>query len=197
MLNPGVAMCLSQALEEPYVLLKNGVEPVYRHPLCVVIAAYNPGLAGTQTQNDAFLNRFPMSVEFGAPSEEEQMAIIKKLAGIEEVPEADDIIRAFYNVYYDVMNIISDPNNDAMHTATLLSFTRNVVDAVQAFVDLRHGKIGGDVCKREFEFVARTCFINDIVNKDQEVGQMVLSTIGSKMRQGLRYQRIMRAASGR
>jgi len=197
LLNPGVAMSLSQSLEEPYILFKDGVELIHRHPMCVVIAAYNPNLNGTNDQNDAFLNRFPYTLEIEPPSECEQIEIIKKAAGVDG-KDADRVVNAMYNVYSDVMSYLLDPHNDAKHCATLLSYTRNCVESVQNFFFLRRGKpVGNNVCVDEFRKVARSCFISEIKARDEEVGENLEKTIVPKLENGLKYSRIKKAASSR
>ncbi|MCR5690744.1 MAG: AAA family ATPase [Eubacterium sp.] len=43
---PLLMSMVSQMLEAPYFIAKNGTERIYRHPLCIVTAAFNPSAEG-------------------------------------------------------------------------------------------------------------------------------------------------------
>ena len=83
--DPGVLQgALSQALEEPYLLLEDSITPVKRHPLCCIIGTMNPEVAGSKSQNDAFMSRLRHQFEIQEPDKEN---ILKQLQG--KFPEAN------------------------------------------------------------------------------------------------------------
>lgn len=57
--DPGVVMgSLGQAIEKPFILMKDGYKPIRRHPLCVIIGTMNTGTAGSKQLNQALSSRF-------------------------------------------------------------------------------------------------------------------------------------------
>ena len=50
-------------------------ESIEKHPECLIIADYNPGYAGTSTLNEAFLNRFAYTIEWGYDAEVEDIRV--------------------------------------------------------------------------------------------------------------------------
>lgn len=86
---------LSQALESPYILLEDGITPVQRHPMCVVIGTMNPNVAGAHEMNDAFMSRLRHQIEV---KEADKGIIIKQVQGL--YPSADKAaIEAVYDEY--------------------------------------------------------------------------------------------------
>lgn len=57
--DPGVVMgSMGQAIEKPFIVMKDGYIPVRRHPLCIVIGTMNTGTAGSKQLNQALSSRF-------------------------------------------------------------------------------------------------------------------------------------------
>lgn len=63
---PRVASVLHGALDKrrTVTIVELGNEPIKLHPLCQVVATYNPGYEGTKPLNEAFKNRFAIPLEF-------------------------------------------------------------------------------------------------------------------------------------
>lgn len=61
---------LSQVVESPYILYRNGIEQVERHPLTVYFILYNKN-CGSATMHPALLNRFNQPFRFEAPEKED------------------------------------------------------------------------------------------------------------------------------
>ena len=60
---------ISQIVERPYTLYRNGSEPIVRNPFCLYIILYNQD-AGSQPMHPALLNRFSQRFHFEAPEKE-------------------------------------------------------------------------------------------------------------------------------
>ena len=57
--DPGVVMgSMGQAIEKPFIVMRDGYIPVRRHPLCIVIGTMNTGTAGSKQLNQALSSRF-------------------------------------------------------------------------------------------------------------------------------------------
>lgn len=56
-----------------------------KHPDCLIVADYNPGYAGTSTLNEAFLNRFAYTIEWGYDAGVEDVRIGEHTATLLEM----------------------------------------------------------------------------------------------------------------
>ena len=74
--------CFGQALEYPYVIFENGYKKRQRHPLSIVIACENVGLAGTKPNDPAFSNRFQSKYRLSDPTRENFVNILMKVKDI-------------------------------------------------------------------------------------------------------------------
>lgn len=75
--DPAVMMgALGQAIERPFIVLKNGYEAVYRHPLCVCTGTMNIGTYGAKGVNQAYSSRFKQTYRLEDPSEEDFINIL-------------------------------------------------------------------------------------------------------------------------
>ena len=176
LVHPGILMgTLSQALVPPFLLLRNGYEPVIRHPQCIVIMTMNPGLAGTQEQNHALFNRCPTVFMMNGLSLEKELEAIRLGAGLDDDEDAGTAVLAFHRMYEDMLNWLHDPMNDADSLTSVLS-QRNVIAAVRAYKD-------GMPVKR----AAIVNLINPIYNLDREIGEMMMQTFDTKLNRGLNY----------
>lgn len=69
LVDPGVTMgALGNAIWSPFLLMKDGYEPVARHPMCIIIGTKNIGTFGSRDVNEAFNNRFVQSYEIEEPT---------------------------------------------------------------------------------------------------------------------------------
>ena len=80
--DPGVMQgALGQAIEAPFILMKDGVEPVRRHPLCVIISTMNTGTQGSKEPNEAFASRHPYVFSVEDPNEDDFVGILAANTG--------------------------------------------------------------------------------------------------------------------
>lgn len=94
----------SQALEKPFMIMENGVNKVYRHPLTFVFACENTGLEGTNPDNPAFSNRFETTWPIEAPTEEELKGMLEKQTG-----QSKTLVNWVYEAYKRTVNWLNDP----------------------------------------------------------------------------------------
>ena len=72
LVDPGVTMgALGNAIWSPFLLMKDGYEPVTRHPMCIIIGTKNIGTFGSRDVNEAFNNRFVQSFEIEEPTKKQ------------------------------------------------------------------------------------------------------------------------------
>lgn len=82
---PKIAAALYPALDgrRELVLLGNRGEVVRAHPRLLIIADMNPGYRGTQQLNAAFMNRWPLKIEWGYDADVERALVpVKALRDI-------------------------------------------------------------------------------------------------------------------
>lgn len=94
---------LGQAIEHPSVLMKDGVEPIYRHPLCIIIATMNTGTQGSREPNEAFSSRLPFVFSIDDPKEEEFLAILESRSG-----RSRNECKKVYTCYKDILKYLVD-----------------------------------------------------------------------------------------
>lgn len=74
---PGVIMgAIGQAIEKPFLLLRDGHKEVHRHPLCIVICTMNTGTQGSQEPSEAFTSRCPNNFVLDDPKREDFIKIL-------------------------------------------------------------------------------------------------------------------------
>lgn len=69
---------LGQAIEYPFVLMKDGYAPVHRHPMCIIISTMNPLTQGSREPNEAFTSRSSIVLQMDDPSDAEFLSILEK-----------------------------------------------------------------------------------------------------------------------
>ena len=75
--DPSVVMgAIGQAVEFPFILMKDGYVPVKRHPLCVIIGTMNIGTFGSKGVNQALSSRFRQSYILNDPTKEDFIKIL-------------------------------------------------------------------------------------------------------------------------
>lgn len=101
---------LGQAIEHPSVLMKDGVEPIYRHPLCIIIATMNTGTQGSREPNEAFSSRLPYVFSIDDPKEEEFLSILETRSGKSRA-ECNKV----YKCYKDILNyLVAESGSEEM-----------------------------------------------------------------------------------
>lgn len=77
--DPAVIMgSLGQAIEFPFVVMKDGYKPVRRHPMCIIIATMNTGTSGSKALNQALSSRFKQSYILADPDKQLFVKILNK-----------------------------------------------------------------------------------------------------------------------
>lgn len=97
---------IGQAVEYPFILMKDGYQEVRRHPLCVIIATMNTGTQGAREPNEAFSSRFPITLTMNDPSQEEFIEILAKKG----YKKAD--CRRVYRGYKAINDYLKDTSNN-------------------------------------------------------------------------------------
>lgn len=102
--DPVVVMgSLGQAIEKPFILMKDGYKPIKRHPLCVIIATMNTGTAGSRSLNQALSSRFKNTYILDDPDKRTFIEILSK-AGYEKKN-----CRYVYDAYTRIINYLKSP----------------------------------------------------------------------------------------
>lgn len=102
--DPAVVMgSLGQAIEYPFIVMKDGYKPVRRHPLCVIIGTMNTGTAGSKQLNQALSSRFKCTYILDDPDKKTFIDILAS-KGYEK-----DKCRYVYDAYTSIMEYLKDP----------------------------------------------------------------------------------------
>lgn len=76
--DPGVMQgALGQAIEYPFILMRDGCEEVRRHPMCVIISTMNTGTQGAREPNQALTSRSPTTLIMDDPTKEDFLKILE------------------------------------------------------------------------------------------------------------------------
>lgn len=144
-----------QALEYPYVIFKNGYERVERHPLSIVIACENVGIAGTKANSPAFSNRFKQKYILDDPTDETFLEILRKRKGGVDTR----IIEWVYRCYKETVTYLRSPDVNEEDIVNSLSL-RTCIGAIENIeegetpMEAIKNSIGGAVAEADLE-VAR------------------------------------------
>lgn len=104
--DPAVVMgSMGQAIEYPFVVMKDGYIPVRRHPLCVIIGTMNTGTAGSKQLNQALSSRFKCTYILDDPTKETFISILSS-KGYEK-----NKCKYVYEAYTRIMEFLKDPHN--------------------------------------------------------------------------------------
>lgn len=104
--DPAVVMgSLGQAIEYPFIVMKDGYRPVRRHPLCVIIGTMNTGTAGSKQLNQALSSRFKCTYTLDDPDKKTFINILAS-KGFET-----DKCRYVYDAYTAIIAYLKDPAN--------------------------------------------------------------------------------------
>ena len=151
-----------QAVEFPFIMMKDGYKTIRRHPLCVVIATMNVGTAGSQVPSQPLTNRFRQSYVMDDPSTEDFINILMKT-------EPDMKACAWvYEAYERITRSIAEDNATADVESILLSLSmRSCIGALENIQEGMEPKeaveasIIGKISEQDME-VAKNC--RDILN---------------------------------
>lgn len=102
--DPGVVMgSLGQAIEKPFIVMKDGYIPVKRHPLCVIIGTMNTGTAGSKQLNQALSSRFKCTYILDDPDKNTFIQILES-AGYKKQD-----CRSVYKAYDKINKFLKSP----------------------------------------------------------------------------------------
>ena len=117
---------LGQALEFPFILMKDGYQPIRRHPLCIIISTMNTGTAGSKAVSQPFANRFKQSFVLDDPTKEDFIRILGNTGA--DMP----VCRWVYECYERVVAGIENDNAMADVESILLSLSvRTCIGAIE------------------------------------------------------------------
>lgn len=160
LVDPGVITgALANAIEAPFELMKYGHTPVKRHPLAVIISSKNIGTFGSKNINEAFNNRFGLSIEIKEKSKDDFIKCLRLHY------DNQDICEWVYNAYKRIVNYLTTPEVDAEHLVRNISF-RSAVSAVKA--------ISLGLSKEEALVI---CMANKISEVDPVIGQHIKDSV--------------------
>lgn len=114
--DPAVVMgSLGQAIEFPFIVMKDGYTPVRRHPLCIIIATMNTGTAGSKSLNEAFSTRLKQTYVMEDPSRNLFLEILQSKG----FPKKN--CNWVYNAYTRIINSLKNGNEDLTENISLRS----------------------------------------------------------------------------
>lgn len=106
--DPSVVMgALGQAVEFPFILMKDGYVPVKRHPLCVIIGTMNIGTFGSKGVNQALSSRFRQSYILNDPTKDDFLRILTNTGAKKR--EANWV----FNAYQKITDYLKSPSVNA------------------------------------------------------------------------------------
>lgn len=164
--DPAVTMGgLGQKLEYPFIVKKNGVEDVVRHPLNVVIATMNVGTTGSNGLNEALQNRFSGNmIILDDPTPETFTKMLKKATGA-----SDAACSWMEKVYESVVNELKDPEVGEDEVCNVLS-VRTCIGAIRS---MQEGESQDEALEDSF--------IGAIAGKDIELARKVEKDVMSSL----------------
>ena len=146
---------LGQALEFPFILMKDGYQPIRRHPLCIIISTMNTGTAGSKAVSQPFANRFKQSFVLDDPTKEDFIRILGN-TGAE-----GSVCRWVYECYERIVAGIENDNAMADVESILLSLS--VRTCIGAIENIQEGMEAREAVKNSI--------IGKISEQDREVAK--------------------------
>ena len=123
--DPAVVMgSLGQAIEFPFVIMKDGYIPVRRHPLCVIIATMNTGTAGSKSLNEALSSRFKQTYILEDPERDLFIDILASKGFTKKTS------RWVYSAYQRVLNALRAPGTGGEECASTITL-RSCIGALE------------------------------------------------------------------
>ena len=107
---------LGQAIEAPFMLMKDGVDVVYRHPMTVIIGTMNVATQGSREPNEAFTSRLPFTFPIEDPTDRDFIEILVNASG-----DSKEDCTKVYKTYKKVLKYIKEvsSNEEMAMTITL------------------------------------------------------------------------------
>lgn len=121
-----------QAIWKPFIVKKNGYEPVVRHPMCVYIACMNTGTNGSKETSEPLMNRFKQKPELADPTKDTFIEILSTSSG-----QGTDLCEYVYNAYEEVVKYLTTPQMG--NTGVKLAMTLSIRTCLGAIEDIEEG----------------------------------------------------------
>lgn len=156
--DPSVIMgAIGQATEAPYYILEDGYKMVKRHPLCVIIGAFNVGTAGSKEINDALSSRFSPTYQIEDPTKDDFIRTLMKSDCNKKTATW------VYNIYTKVIDYLKSPSVNAEEAAINVTFRacRGIVKSLKWGIDPKKAvkyNIIGKIAEKNLELA------NDVYN---------------------------------
>ena len=128
-----VMALLGQVIDKPYLIMRNGYEPVKRHPLSMVFMCQNAGIEGTNPCSPAILRRLGYKWIVDDPSPDVFKQIIMKNTGVDE-----NVAERLNDAYRRIVEYIKDPENDIDHS---IADALSVVQCIDVVKNVRDEEI--------------------------------------------------------
>lgn len=126
--DPAVIMgSLGQAIEFPFILMRDGYESVQRHPMCIVLGTMNVGTAGSKDISEALSSRFKQTYMLGDPDEAQFIDILKKKSSFEGNTK---IYKWVYDSFNKIITYLKSPSVNQEEMCLLIT-TRGCIGALQ------------------------------------------------------------------
>jgi midasin (ATPase involved in ribosome maturation) len=156
LVDPGVSMgAIGQAIEFPFVLMKDGYQPVRRHPMCIILGTFNVGTDGSRPINQGFSSRFKQTYMIDDPTKDDFISILMS-QGYEKKR-----CKWIYDVYSKIYTYLKGPDVNKEEYAMYLSL-RTCLGALENMEE-------GDSPKE----AARNSLIGKIAEVDLETAREV------------------------
>lgn len=162
--DPGVVMgCMGQAIEAPFLVMKDGYKPIHRHPMCIIFATMNTGTAGSRELNEALSSRFKNTYILEDP---EKLTFISIL---ESKGHERRRCRGIYDAYIRIMNWLKAPEQSREDLCDNLTL-RGCLGALES---MEEGQSSEDAL--------RNSLVGKIAEKDLEMAQKVMKDVISNL----------------
>ena len=150
---------IGQAIEAPYMVMEDELRPVYRHPLCIIVGAFNVGTAGSKEINPMLSSRFYQTYLVDDPTENEFVERLMKF-------DCDRrTAKKVYNAYDKIIEYLKSDDVSALEYCKNVTF-RGCVGAIQCIQE-------GSTVKEAIE----DTLIGKIAEYDLELARDVMNSV--------------------
>ena len=155
--DPSVIMgAIGQAVEFPFILMKDGYQPVRRHPMCVIIGTMNVGTYGSKGVNQALSSRFKQTYMLNDPNKEEFVRILQM-----QHPDKKACVWV-YNAYDKITKFLKSPQINAEDIALNVTL-RGCIGALENIAegesptDAITNTLIGKIAEADLELAEKVC----------------------------------------
>lgn len=160
--DPSVIMgAIGQAVEYPFILMKDGYIPVRRHPMTIIIGTMNVGTYGSKGVNQALSSRFKQTYIIDDPDKAQFVEILRK-QGYKKAA-----CLWVYNAYTKIINYLKSPSVSADDIALTVTL-RGCLGALE---NMEEGE--------EAKQAIKNTLVGKIAEADLELATKVYAEIGA------------------